>query len=146
MYFTPGSSSSVWLLRTHLEGLRESRQYMDFEITPTRVDQKHSIKGTGVTRFWRKVSSNGWRIIHLRRGWNPNTEMKILGKEVTNDSSHHLVDPFLLVGFAISMILFLVSYPSLSSLSTVFSTCGHPSWLSLKKTFILKSVLPVKIF
>lgn len=72
--------------------------------------------------------------------------MKILGKEVTNDSSNHLVDPFLLVGFAISVILFLVSYPSLSSLSTVVSTCGHPSWLSLKKTFILKSALPVKIF
>lgn len=52
--------------------------------------------------------------------------MKILGKEVTNDSSNHLVDPFLLVGFAISVILFLVSYPSLSSLY-----CGLYLWSSI---------------
>lgn len=37
--------------------------------------------------------------------------------------SIRLVDPFLLVGFAILGILFLVPYPSRPSLST----CAHPS-------------------
>lgn len=40
--------------------------------------------------------------------------------------SIRLVDPFLLVGFAILGILLLVPYPS-RLLSTVFSICAHPS-------------------